>query len=45
MWSSIVADLVDRLIPDGGKGLLGKEKHCANVRLAPIATQDAAGLP
>jgi hypothetical protein len=28
MWSSVVEDLVDRLVPDGGKGLLGKEKLC-----------------
>jgi hypothetical protein len=28
MWSSVVDELVDRLIPDGGKGLLGKGKHC-----------------
>jgi hypothetical protein len=29
MWSSVVEDLVDRLVPDGGKGLLGKEKLCS----------------
>jgi hypothetical protein len=56
MWSSVTEDLVDRLVPDGGKGLLGKaiaasveegatrEKVRAFGRLAPVATQDAAGL-
>ena len=28
MWSSVTADLVDRLVPDGGKGLLGKVGYC-----------------
>jgi hypothetical protein len=28
MWSSVVEDLVDRLIPDGGRGLLGKGRYC-----------------
>ena len=28
MWSSVVGDLGDRLIPDGGKGLFGKETYC-----------------
>jgi hypothetical protein len=28
MWSSVVEDLVDRLIPEGGKGLLGKAEVC-----------------
>jgi len=32
MWSSVVEDLVDRLVPDGGKGLLGKENFAANVK-------------
>jgi hypothetical protein len=28
MWSSVTEDWVDRLIPDGGKGLLGKAVYC-----------------
>ena len=28
MWSSVVEDLGDRLIPEGGKGLFGKETYC-----------------
>ena len=28
MWSSVLEDLVDRLIPGGGKGLLGKWPYC-----------------
>jgi len=28
MWSAVTKDLVDRLIPDGGKGLMGKAVHC-----------------
>jgi|SRR6516164_8784828 len=28
MWSSVTEDLVDRLVPDGGKGLLGKAVYC-----------------
>ena len=57
MWSSVTADLAERLVPDGGKGLLGEAKYCRRVkegvtrekartfgRLAPIATQGAAGL-
>lgn len=28
MWSSVLEDLVDRLIPGGGKGLLGKWTYC-----------------
>ena len=28
MWSSVIEDLVDRLIPGGGKGLLGKWTYC-----------------
>jgi hypothetical protein len=28
MWSSVTADLAERLVPDGGKGLLGEAKYC-----------------
>jgi len=28
MWSSVTEDWVDRLISDGGKGLLGKAVYC-----------------
>src|SRR5262245_49214431 len=28
MWSSVVEELVDRLIPDSGKSLLGKVSRC-----------------
>ena len=28
MWSAVTAELADRLVPDGGKGLLGKTEYC-----------------
>ena len=54
MWSSVVEDLVDRLVPDGGKGLLGKEKLCSECQGrgytrknqgGGLAMRDAAGFP
>jgi hypothetical protein len=48
MWSSVVEDLVDRLVPDGGKGLLGKEKLCARMSregVHPKKSGCLAGLP
>jgi hypothetical protein len=32
MWSSVVEDLVDRLIPEGGKGCWAKLKFAANAK-------------
>src|SRR5262249_14374393 len=28
MWSSVTAELVDRLVPDGGRGFLGQARYC-----------------
>ena len=47
MWSSVTADLVDRLVPDGGKGLLGKvgyRRECEGRGYAE-KSERLAGLP